>query len=342
MPESLPVVSAPTTVNSTLSGIGSSINSAAGSISNAVTSTVSSVSVGSTTNTPIPAGSTVITAPAAAAVAYSLMSGKVTAGSIATAAASAVGLNTNMPPSQAINILAPGLTKEISSTISGAIAEGLKNVDLSKLNFPNIQIPGLGQAAILIGAGPKWVADQILKYKMIVPPFAPGLKINMAMVSAALSIVKAAASGNLGAIAKSLLEDILEDIKDQSGLNDLQEQIQDQISDLKDSTGLTAIEKDINTITNVVDNAQGMFVQEFNRANPPQTTTDADGNTVEIPAPSPNVSQYTNLKEIFSTEKVEEKISQRTEQMIQVPSPQMPTSTNSDSNPRAFTYPPNS
>lgn len=243
-------------------------------------------------------GGTVINAPAAALSLVALSrSGNLNGGTIANAAASAIGLNTNMPPSQALNVIAPGLTNAISSTISGAIAGGVRQlVNLADLKFLNLQLPALGKIAAFIGAGPKWLAQKLAEMNLIVPPFVPGLKINMAMVGAIISLIKAAANGQLGELAKSILADILEDIQEQSGLNELR----NQIENWQDTVGLTAIQKDIENIASTIENAQSNFISAYNSANPPKKETDPEtGDIIETPAPPPDLSVFTDTKNLL-------------------------------------------
>ena len=75
------------------------------------------------------------------------------------------------------------------------------------------------------------------------PPFAPGLKINMAMVGGAIAIISALSSGNPGAILKSLVEDmvdqavgdVVKDAMDQTGVSNLQDQIQGIQGNIQDA-----------------------------------------------------------------------------------------------------------
>ena len=239
-----------------------------------------------------------------------LATGKATGKTLALAAASAVGLNMNMAPKDAINTLIPGATQAISNAVSGALTGIFPSIGDFKIDFPSIQIPGLGQITMLIGAGKKFIADQLLKLKTIVPPFFPGLKINMAMVSAALSLVKAAMSGNLGAIAKSMLEDILEDLKESSGFNDLMDSVQDQISDvtsqiskLEDAVGTVAKVAGVATaVAGVIGGAKSSHVENYNKQNPPKVTYDEEGNQIVEQPPPPDTAVFDNATSILSPE----------------------------------------
>lgn len=73
--------------------------------------------------------------------------------------------------------------------------------------FPGINF------ALLFGKSPQFIAEVVLKYKTICLPHIPGVKINMAQALAAISIIKAVASGQGGAIIKHLLEGITGELK---------------------------------------------------------------------------------------------------------------------------------
>ena len=73
--------------------------------------------------------------------------------------------------------------------------------------FPGINF------ALLFGKSPQFIAEVVLKYKTICLPHVPGVKINMAQALAAISIIKAVASGQGGAIIKHLLEGITGELK---------------------------------------------------------------------------------------------------------------------------------
>jgi hypothetical protein len=158
------------------------------------------------------------------------------------------------------------------------------SLSLSGLQLPKIPpFPGIDLAGINLGAGPKFIAEQIAKFKTLVPPFVPGLKINMGMALAAISILKAAMSANPSELVKHLLDGIVSDLKNQ---------VAGQIQNAVDSTGVNNLQGQLN---NVVGSAQDSFVSNFNQMNPPQTTTNEDGETVEIPAPKPDLSQFQNI-----------------------------------------------
>jgi hypothetical protein len=128
--------------------------------------------------------------------------------------------------------------------------------------MPNF--PGLDAAGITLGAGPKFVAQKIAKLKTIVPPFAPGLKINMGMIAGALAIIQAMSSGNPSALLKQLTANIADDLKNQvgdmtqnaisgTGVSDIQSQVQgiqgniqnaasDATGDVKDAVSSTVSE----------------------------------------------------------------------------------------------------
>lgn len=220
-----------------------------------------------------------------------------TAVGIADVAARSLGVNTNMSARQAIDTLAPGVlsgvTNQISSTISQAI---------SGINFPNLNFPGLGEIMLILGAGPKWLLERILS-KIAIPPFIPGLTFNPAMVGAAISIIKIIASGNVGEVAKALLEDLIEDIKEQSGIAELEEQIRDQIAEVQGfiddienikENGLNII---IDGSIDLLNSAENQFVDNYNRENPDRTETDEEGNEKVIKAPPPDTSQFEKFKE---------------------------------------------
>ena len=143
--------------------------------------------------------------------------------------ASSLGINTNMSTGQAFQTL--GVNPSLSGLGFNAQLPSIAgSLNLSSLKLPQIpQIPGLGPIGISLGAGPKFLAETLIKYKTIIPPFAPGLKINMAMAGAAISILKAVSGGNIGALATSLLEDL----KESTGVSAIQDQVQSQVDQVQ-------------------------------------------------------------------------------------------------------------
>ena len=154
-----------------------------------------------------------------------------------------ISTNTNIPTS----------ISQVSTTFGGP--SSLKNAfgtpelpsfntTLPKLNLPPVpKIPGLDKAGILLGAGPKFIANKITKYTTIVPPFAPGLKINMAMVGGAVAIISALSSGNPSAILKSLAEDMTN-----QAVGDLKNQAGDIANNALDQTGLSGAQDQLKGI----------------------------------------------------------------------------------------------
>jgi len=127
------------------------------------------------------------------------------------------------------------------------------NTVLPKLDLPAMpKIPGLDKAGILLGAGPKFIADKITKYTTIVPPFAPGIKINMAMVGGAIAIISALSSGNPSAILKSLLEDMVGE-----AVKDLKNQAGDAVKGALDQTGASGVQDQLKGIQDSVAGATG-------------------------------------------------------------------------------------
>ncbi len=217
--------------------------------------------------------------------------------SIADAAAQSLGVNTNMSATQAINTLAPNLLSGITNEVSSTIAQAISGIE-----FPKIQFPGLGQVTLVLGAGPQWLIDRALS-KVAIPPFVPGLTFNPAMVGAAISLIKIIASGNLGNAAKFILEDLVEDIKEQSGLAELEDQVRDQLNEIQgfvddvENIRKNGINLQIEANLNLLDSAENQFVDNYNRQNPPQTITDEDGNVKVVTAPPPDTSAFTKFKE---------------------------------------------
>lgn len=188
-------------------------------------------------------------------------------------AAAAVGLPTGLPPlGQAFNTLG------VPTSFTGL-------VNLSGLQFPKIPaFPGIDLVGINLGAGPKFIAEQIAKYKMIVPPFVPGLKINMGMALAAISVLRAAMQVGPGELVKHLLSNIVDDLK-----QDLISQVNQQLNNSLTPPDGQNIQIQLG---GVVDGAKNSFVDQFNRDNPPQTITNDDGETITIPAPTPDLSSF--------------------------------------------------
>ena len=141
------------------------------------------------------------------------------------------------------------------SSLTGALGTaGLPsfNTVLPKLNLPLVpKIPGLDKAGILLAAGPNFIADSLAK-QSVVPPFVPGLKINMAMIGGAIAIISALSSGNPSAILKSLLEDMVD-----QAVGDLKNQAGDLAKGALDQTGVTGIQDQLKGIQDSVAGATG-------------------------------------------------------------------------------------
>jgi hypothetical protein len=182
--------------------------------------------------------------------------------------AASAGINTNMPPAQALQTLG------VPTTLSGV---GVP-INLPALQLPQMpNFPGLDMAGINLGAGPKFIANTLLKYKTIVPPFVPGLKINMAMVGSAISIAKAASSGNLGGLLTSLTANLVESVKDQTGVNSVQEQVKSQLNQATGTSVLGDLQSKYDDYTasateaaqSAADSAQATIDNQTNVGTPP-------------------------------------------------------------------------
>ena len=149
------------------------------------------------------------------------------------------------------------------SSLTGALGTaGLPsfNTVLPKLNLPAMpKIPGLDKAGILLGAGPKFIADKITKYTTIVPPFAPGLKINMAMVGGAIAIISALSSGNPSAILKSLAEDLVSE-----AIGDLKNQAGDAVKGALEQTGVSGMQDQLKGIQDSISGATSAVTDAAN------------------------------------------------------------------------------
>lgn len=104
------------------------------------------------------------------------------------------------------------------------------------LDFKLPQIPAFPgiNFALLLGKSPKFIAEVVLKYKTICLPHVPGLTINMGQALAAISIIKAVASGQGGAIVKHLLEGIAGELKAEL-VGQLQKSISAGLKETEDS-----------------------------------------------------------------------------------------------------------
>lgn len=163
---------------------------------------------------------------------------------------SGIGSSLNVPTSLSgavSNLGIPTTAGGISSafggptSLSGALSSAgvqLPNfasaVTLPPLNLPKmVNFPGLDAPGIALGAGPKFLAEKVAKLKTIVPPFVPGLKLNMGMIVGALAVIKAMASANPSELLKQITQNILDDLKDQVG---------DVANQALDSTGVSGIQ----------------------------------------------------------------------------------------------------
>lgn len=244
-------------------------------------------------------------------------------------AVAASGIPTSLPPvGQALNTLGQGLGTSIpsvgnisqafSGTVSSFLPEG--GLGLKNLQFPNFpQFPGTDKVGIILGSGKQFVSEQVSKFQSLVPPFVPGLKINMGMAMAAISVIKAAMSANPSELLKHLLSSVVDDLKSQA-LGELNKAI--------DSTGVNDIQGQLN---GMVDGAKSSFTDQFNRDNPPQTVTNEDGETTTIPAPVPDLSSFPKVDILPKTgDGILSQTNINTSQF----------SSNVGSNLKAFTFPP--
>lgn len=193
----------------------------------------------------------------------------------------------------------------IPTTMSGAVAFAARRLEralpplneaLQTLGIPtNVRVivgdlglvfpefpgfPGLDQIGLYIGAGKKWIAEQIAKFKTLIPPFIPGLKINMGMALAAIAVIRAILQQGPAAILKHLLSQIVDDVVGQ---------VMDQVNDAIDATGINdAIGNLKDQVGGVLNAAQGQFEINFNKTNPPRTEYDEDGNPYEVKTEMPD------------------------------------------------------
>lgn len=193
------------------------------------------------------------------------------------------------------------------------------SLNLSGLQFPKLpDFPGLDKVTLLLGAGKNMIA-KALQYEILCPQFIPGVKINMAMALAAVAVAKALASTNPSELVKHLVDGIIDDLKSE---------VADQLQGALDSTGISDAQKQLDSI---MSSAQDSFVDNFNKLNPPQTITNEEGETTEIPAPKPDVSRFEKVSILPSTGTG---ILQSTSNAIQT------TTGNVLSQAKAFTFPP--
>lgn len=234
-----------------------------------------------------------------------------TIGGAAAMAANAFGIPTALPPlNEALNTL--GIPTNIKVNIG----------DLG-LNFPKIpEFPGLDMAGLYLGAGPKFIGEQIAKYKSIIPPFVPGLKIDMGTALAAMSVIRALMKSNPSDLLKHLLSQVVDDIAGQ---------VMDQVNDAIDQTGINErIGQVKDQVGGVLNGAQIQFEVDFTRNNPPQTTYDENGNVIEIRAETPN----------SGIPRVDEVIPEKPAVQISL-GVNASAFSSQNSQQRAYTYPPN-
>lgn len=130
------------------------------------------------------------------------------------------------------------LVSLVSSNVSPAIANaardaiqgiGLSTANLSLSNLVPFEIPkipnfpALGEISTLIGAGPKFIAEKVAEYTLLVPPTIPGIPLSIAQAGAALQLIRAISSGNpselLKALLKNIAQDVLNDLTQDSGIS---------------------------------------------------------------------------------------------------------------------------
>lgn len=234
-----------------------------------------------------------------------------TIGGALSAVARVNGLPTSLPPlNEALNTL--GIPTNIKVDIGNL-----------GLEFPKLPaFPGLDMAGLTLGAGPKFAAEQISKYKSIIPPFAPGLKINMGIALAAMSVIRALMKSNPSDLLKHLLSQVVDDIAGQ---------VMDQVNDAIDQTGINdALGKVKDQVGGVLNGAQGQFEINFVKNNPPRTEYDEDGNPIEIRPEMPDSGIPT----------LDEAIPEKPSVQISI-GVSASAFSSQNSQQRAYTYPPN-
>jgi len=156
---------------------------------------------------------------------------------------------------------AAGFTSGLTSGFTGAAAgftSGLTSGLASKLNISAISsklipFPSMDMIGIALGAE----KEQLLKIaqaKLVVPPWVPGLKINLGMIAGALKIIKEISSFNPSELLKQITDAIKEDIAE-------------EVSNLKDSTGISDIQNQVKDAVGKITDAQNSINQvqtEFN------------------------------------------------------------------------------
>ncbi len=104
-----------------------------------------------------------------------------------------------------------------TGNITGKASELTGNLT-NKLQLPQVpNFPALDKGGIMLGAGPKFVANTVTKFSSIVPPFVPGLVMNVGMIAGAISVVKSMGSINPSQLLSQLTSNIAGDLKDQAG-----------------------------------------------------------------------------------------------------------------------------
>ena len=227
------------------------VNDTKNIISNTVSNTVSKVS----SNTGITFGSTPI-----------LKSPTISFSSKGISGLSNIGIssNTSLTGISSLTGIASGLSGKVSGLTSGftgaaaGFTSGLTSGLASKLNISAISsklipFPSMDMIGIALGAE----KEQLLKIaqaKLVVPPWVPGLKINLGMIAGALKIIKEISSFNPSELLKQITDAIKEDIAE-------------EVSNLKDSTGISDIQNQVKDAVGKITDAQNSINQvqtEFN------------------------------------------------------------------------------
>ena len=113
------------------------------------------------------------------------------AGGVTSFAANKLSIPTVLPPTgDALKTLAgaagiPGVDLSLKSI------SGMTGITIPTFGFEAIPaFPGLDYPGLLLGKSKKFIAETAAKYLTISPPFIPGVKMNMAIVIAAASVLK--------------------------------------------------------------------------------------------------------------------------------------------------------
>lgn len=129
-------------------------------------------------------------------------------------------------PNQLIQSISPTISAGIVSVGKDAISNiGISAADLNlkkliPFEIPKIpDFPALGQVGMYLGAGPKFISEKVAEYTALVPPFIPGVPMNIGQIAAVASLISQMMKTNPSEFLKALLQSVQQDLLKELNIN---------------------------------------------------------------------------------------------------------------------------